>query len=141
MEYLMTYSWAILVVMMVGIALWQLGIFNLGGRSGTTYVGFSRLKPHPPLTRVTIDGDITTVLTNGAGGSITIIDVNGSCTFSSSSETVDIGENFLINGTGCDVSGLQGDLYDVDMIITYNVTAMNLWVVHIEKGSLRGPLE
>jgi len=26
----MTYGWAILVVMIVGIVMWQLGIFNLG---------------------------------------------------------------------------------------------------------------
>ena len=28
MEYLMTYGWAILVVMIVGVVLWQLGVFG-----------------------------------------------------------------------------------------------------------------
>jgi len=28
MEYLMTYGWAILVVIIVGVVLWQMGLFN-----------------------------------------------------------------------------------------------------------------
>ncbi|MCX6694706.1 MAG: hypothetical protein NTU61_00200 [Candidatus Altiarchaeota archaeon] len=45
MEYLMTYGWAILVVMVVGIAMWRLGIFNLGGSGAPTSTGFATLKP------------------------------------------------------------------------------------------------
>jgi hypothetical protein len=45
MEYLMTYGWAILVVMVVGVAMWQLGIFNMGGGSAPTAKGFSVMKP------------------------------------------------------------------------------------------------
>jgi uncharacterized protein (UPF0333 family) len=30
MEYLMTYGWAILVVIIVGIVLWQSGVFGTG---------------------------------------------------------------------------------------------------------------
>jgi hypothetical protein len=45
MEYLMSYGWAILVVMVVGAALWQLGIFNMGGSVPPTSSGFSTVKP------------------------------------------------------------------------------------------------
>jgi hypothetical protein len=45
MEYLMTYGWAILVVMVAGVALWQLGIFNMGGSVLPTANGFNELKP------------------------------------------------------------------------------------------------
>jgi hypothetical protein len=45
MEYLMTYGWAILVIMVVGVAMWQLGIFSLGGASPATSTGFESLKP------------------------------------------------------------------------------------------------
>jgi hypothetical protein len=44
MEYLMTYGWAILVVMIVGIAMWRLGVFNMGSSTPTSS-GFSTLKP------------------------------------------------------------------------------------------------
>jgi len=44
MEYLMTYGWAILAVMVVGLILWQLGIFNLDPESASAS-GFIVLKP------------------------------------------------------------------------------------------------
>lgn len=45
MEYMLTYGWAVLVVMVVGIVMWQIGIFNLGGSTPTTSDGFAQLKP------------------------------------------------------------------------------------------------
>ena len=43
LEYLQTYSWAILVVLIVGVVLWQLGIF--GSHSGSnTSSGFTAMK-------------------------------------------------------------------------------------------------
>jgi len=44
MEYMMTYGWAILAIMVVGAAMWMLGIFN-PGPIGWTSTGFPVLKP------------------------------------------------------------------------------------------------
>jgi hypothetical protein len=44
MEYLMSYSWAILVIMVVGVVMWQLGIFEIGG-DAVTVTGFPSIKP------------------------------------------------------------------------------------------------
>ncbi|MFH1721485.1 MAG: hypothetical protein ABH950_02645 [Candidatus Altiarchaeota archaeon] len=44
MEYLMTYGWAILVVMIVGVVFWELGVFNMG-TSAFTAKGFTTIKP------------------------------------------------------------------------------------------------
>jgi hypothetical protein len=71
MEYILTYAWAILVIMLVGITIWQLGIFNMGSTSETT-TGFSKIKPQLAATGVTADGKFTGVFTNGAGTKITI---------------------------------------------------------------------
>ena len=47
LEYLQTYGWAILVVLIVGVVLWQLGVF--GPHSGVnTSSGFIRLKVFDP---------------------------------------------------------------------------------------------
>jgi hypothetical protein len=43
MEYLMSYSWAILIILVVGVAIWQLGIFTSG--SSLTSTGFEGIKP------------------------------------------------------------------------------------------------
>lgn len=45
MEYLMTYGWAILVVMIVGMVMWRLDIFNIGGSTPPTAKGFGVIKP------------------------------------------------------------------------------------------------
>jgi hypothetical protein len=44
MEYLMSYSWAILVVIAVGFGVWQMGIFDMG-EVATTSSGFQQIKP------------------------------------------------------------------------------------------------
>jgi hypothetical protein len=74
MEYLMTYGWAILVVMIVGVVLWQLNIF--GGNSSANAVGFKLLKPLNPgqLEMSEADG-FSGVFMNGAGGTVTLTDV------------------------------------------------------------------
>ena len=56
MEYLMTYGWAILVVMIVGIVMWQLGIFNMGGTTLTS-TGFAKIKPQLVLLSAGFDAD------------------------------------------------------------------------------------
>lgn len=48
MEYLMSYGWAVLVVLIVGVTMWQLGLFNLGGSNPPTFTGFQALKPLLP---------------------------------------------------------------------------------------------
>ncbi len=45
MEYVMTYGWAIIIVMIVGLALWSLGILNLGKTYPKGFSGFSGVRP------------------------------------------------------------------------------------------------
>ena len=44
MEYLMTYGWAILVVIIVGVVLWQMGIFNPSGGTSPGKLGFGSVE-------------------------------------------------------------------------------------------------
>ncbi|MCX6694679.1 MAG: hypothetical protein NTU61_00065 [Candidatus Altiarchaeota archaeon] len=57
MEYLMTYGWAIMVVMVAGIALWRLGILNVGSSIPTTSEGFQAIKPMLSSCELTGDYD------------------------------------------------------------------------------------
>jgi len=122
MEYLMTYGWAILVVMVVGIAMWQLGLFTFGGATSTTATGFPRLKPQLALISVSPGGAFTGTFTNGAGGPATMISAVGGCSFTVPSGAITAGENFVITGIGCTISGLSGDPYNIEMNITYNIS-------------------
>jgi len=78
MEYLMTYGWAILVVMVVGIAMWRLGIFNMGA-GPMTASGFAKIKPQIAASGFSradpgaaFGATATMVFTNGVGTNIRI---------------------------------------------------------------------
>ncbi len=45
MEYVMSYGWAVLVVLVVGGAMWQLGVLDFGGSVPPTSTGFQAIKP------------------------------------------------------------------------------------------------
>lgn len=141
MEYLMTYSWAILVVMLVGISLWQLGVFDLGASRTSTFTGFATIRPHMGLSGMRSDGTLTIVFLNGGGGTINprevTIDREDGTSCSSGSETITIddeaidvaqsiptGDNFVLRVTGLNAfcQGDVGDPFAVVVAMTYDVT-------------------
>ena len=75
MEYLMTYGWAILVVVIVGIVLVNMGVLDLGGQTVNTQEGFSQVKPLE-WSCDAATGNVQIVATNGAGGRITNADIS-----------------------------------------------------------------
>jgi len=146
MEYLMTYGWAILVVMVVGVVMWQLGIFNIGGVTATTASGFPRLRPQLALMSMNTTGNFTGTFTNGAGGTIVIYNVSGTAGSGSCSSWTGLntpqekGVNFQITGS-CPVTGVSGDPYEIELNVTYNISMAGLMVTHTDSGKIRGPLE
>ncbi len=83
MEYLMSYGWAILVVMAIGGALWQLGVLEVGGSVPATAAGFQALKPLLPTCEMRNTlwwppgnyNGFTCQFVNGAGGEIRLKDL------------------------------------------------------------------
>ncbi len=154
MEYLMTYGWAILVVMIVGIVMWQLGIFNMGSTS-ITATGFSKIKPQLAGTGMRANGDFTGVFINGLGTGINIMSglnsnsinetmTGESCLLVISGATsVAAGDNFVLANAGGDACGTgePGDIYDAIVQIRYSVRVGSLPSNHKETGRLRGPYE
>jgi hypothetical protein len=153
MEYLMTYGWAILVVMVVGIVMWQLGIFNMGGAT-LTATGFAKIKPQLAGSGISRTGNPKLIFTNGVGTQITIvsariIDMNvktRSCPLTSAmfvSKNVAAGENTKLSTalTSCMTPGTPGGVYQASISLNYLVTVGGVTTSHTESGSLRGPLE
>jgi hypothetical protein len=148
MEYLMTYGWAILVVMIVGIVMWQLGIFSMGTTS-LTATGFGKIKPQLAGTGLTNGGVFTGVFTNGVGTGITITSVslnntmtNAICSSTTlpNPATVSTGDNFQINAASCS-GGKAGDVYTIAVSIGYDVSIGGVVTSHTDSGTIRGPLE
>ena len=72
MEYLMTYGWAILIVIIVAAVLFSLGLFNPGTYTTTTAVGFSGFNVPAGGFQLTSAGILTVQIVNGAGATIDI---------------------------------------------------------------------
>lgn len=91
MEYLMTYGWAILVVMIVGVTLWGLGIFGGGPGAVNTASGFSKVKVLEPSIKYEYTEHATDQLkyvlkfslVNGVGSKIKLENITwgGDCEF------------------------------------------------------------
>jgi len=152
MEYLMTYGWAILVVLIVGIVLWQLGIFSGIGGGANRASGFNVLAP----VDKTIYGTGTTVnftLENRAGNAITITAVGTTVTGASSctvyyNATTDltIGTDPVPMSAGqskdveCTVATamLEGDQFAVELDITYEERIAGKVLTKHDGGTIRG---
>ncbi len=148
MEYLMTYGWAILVVMIVGVVLWQLGIFGGGPGAVNTASGFGKIKPMEPSIKYDSSG-LTYSMMNGAGQSIHTVSftsVSGDCSGATMAAgvngagTMGSGEVLMVTGTGCG-SKTAGQSFSTVMTIQYNVTVAGSDVIHAETGTIRGVAE
>jgi hypothetical protein len=165
MEYLMTYGWAILVVMIVGVVLWQLGVFNPGSGQATT-VGFYKIKPLSPgdieQTRATFSG----VFINAVGTSISITDVQlayqnptgAACGTiqvytpgmastpltmpDATGVTVGQGGTFIVNATTCASGGnpLSGSTYSAKLAVSYASEVGGFLRAGVENGTITGPI-
>ena len=74
MEYLMTYGWAILIVIIVAAALYALGIFNPATYTGRIPTGFTTLGT-PSDWDLDSTGDFSVILNNRLADQITVYSV------------------------------------------------------------------
>ena len=146
----MTYGWAILVVMVVGVAMYNLGLFNMGV-SPMSVSGFSKVKPQLSGTGIAADRNFRGIFTNGIGTQINVTRVFLSdsasasrCTMGGASNIVRAGENFLINSTTGDCLAAtvrRGDSYSVTVSVEYIVSLDSITTFHNDSGMMRGAVE
>ncbi len=140
MEYLMTYGWAILIVIIVAAALIALGIFNPA--TGHTAVGFQELGL-PNDWAMASDGSFQIQIQNQLlTGTATHVNVTaeektsgtactGSTTPSDVSLTQGSSQTFTID---CSNLGLaSGDTYSIKVMIDYTTT-----LAHTDSGTVSG---
>jgi hypothetical protein len=137
MEYLMTYGWAILVVLIVGIVVWEMGLFDFESRITPGYSGFSVLVPADwGMSKGAPDCSFSVLFENGAGEEIRSIQVadGSSCTPSS----VGAGGDSLcrISGISC---GSAGKAYNREMSVMYMRSSDNMSFQ--SSGTLWGNIE
>jgi hypothetical protein len=145
MEYLTTYGWAILVVLVVGMVLYQLGVFN---QQGTVIItGFPQLKPVPEA--ISYNGAAGTfeasfINTRGTALQLTAINMSdlittSPCTLTSlQNASVPAGAILRVTGT-CGVKPSK-EAYNINMSVSYNVAMENIFS-HVESGTIQGQTE
>jgi hypothetical protein len=152
LEYMMTYGWAVLVILAVGVVIWQMGILNMGADTTPGQRGFSQITPldwkcatgSSPNT-----GVLTITFTNEAGTMLNISTANATMTAGgsggcASAQGVPVSvlrpaQSTVISFTGCPVTGKKGEYYRADVGIVYVNPSSG--IEHLSYGKLWGPLE
>ena len=132
MEYLMTYGWAILIVIIVGAALYALGIFNPATYTQSTATGFQGFQiPSGGWQFVGSTGMLTLKTKNMAGSNIEITSVQGTyageiATNTTASGTFAPGTEYIIL-VDFAATAATGAAYSIPVSISYTNldTALN----------------
>ncbi len=122
MEYLTTYGWAVLVLLVVGMAFWQMGVFEFGS-IGVGSMGFGQLRPVEYYCKAGPGASDTLVLVvvNGAGATAGGVNASSGDAFAyCSPEAVGIGKTTrcAIEYADCDAER-AGERYEADVSIGY----------------------
>jgi hypothetical protein len=122
LEYLMTYGWALLIIVVVGSALYSLGILNPATYTQSTCTGFQYFQfRDQKITSTTYDLE---VLNGNRDIGINSLDVDGNLltVVNTPAGTHSAGSSFLMTGTGAPTTKATGDSYSVTVTVSYNVT-------------------
>lgn len=155
LEYLMTYGWAILVVIGVGVAMYEMGVLSGAGENiQPGKRGFSQVSPLDWSVVGTGGGAVNIVLTNEAGVRVEVSDVavsiytpgtvDCSTDFSGTPQKLRPGqqESVQLTPTECGGSGFEfptGEYYRANVTITY--TNLGSSLQHNSVGEIFGPVE
>ncbi|RLI92269.1 MAG: hypothetical protein DRO89_02400 [Candidatus Altiarchaeales archaeon] len=104
LEFLLTYGWAILLITVVAILMWQWGLFNPGGQIQPGSSGFWGVVPYEDF-RYTENGTLTIPISNGVGGEVTILEINVTVT----------GYKHQATNPGITISPGRIELWEVDL--------------------------
>jgi len=144
LEFLMTYGWAILVIGVVLVVLWQWGLFTPQGTSKSTYMGFWGVIPvdfayrsngrfNISLQNTIVDGDIniTGINVTADGISMPPDGVN---------KWLAPGEKFSWEKQ-VSASAAKGSTYTILLSVSYWDNRTGPGVVFISSGTLQGTVE
>jgi len=142
MEYLMTYGWAILIVVIVAAALFALGVFNPATYTGTRATGFANLGVPSDWQR-TAAGAFTIVLKNALGQAVTFNQVNATCgpvatpiVVLATTQPLLVGAGGTITYTGSCSSIAAGSSYSTTVSASYTVQGQTL--MRSDTGTVTG---
>ena len=138
LEYLVTYGWAILAIVIIAGVLWYLGVFNPAKFAGEKQCGGFTAFTCQDFT-VSPGGTLTMVLNNKVGGSVTGVDIDGAGTCvptavaANANTTCTSAAAYIIAGT----TGTSFNEKTVNVTYTDSRSA----IAHTDQGFVRGKYE
>jgi len=144
LEYLMTYGWAILVILVVGIALWQMGVFN----PPSTPPGCSGFSQLMPLDSQYISSTKTlkVIVSNEAGTKLQIMNTNATIgTDISTAYNLLPADPKMRPGASTTITydfasaKAKGDYYRANIVLEYTNTLSG--IIHKSSGYCWGTVE
>ena len=134
-EYMTTYGWALLVVIIVGIVIWQLGILDFQSRFTPGSSGFSVLVPLDWEVGSAGGGCTLSVqLYNGAGEEISNAAISGG---SCAPANISTG-GYTICGRSIGGCGDRGSSYEEEVVVTYSAHNQSFQTAGVVWGNVGG---
>jgi hypothetical protein len=130
-EYLMTYGWAILIILIVAGVLAYYGIFAPSSFLGPTARGFGQIQVLNPWTIRASDGQMVLNLGNRVGEAVTIVgatyEISGvqfNSTGVAGTSPLASGDNgaYTFTMDGAPTGAATGDTYSAVTVITYSLS-------------------
>jgi hypothetical protein len=148
LEYMMTYGWAILVILALGVVLWQMGILGMGQDTTPGERGFSQVSPVD--WKLSSNGILSVTVTNEAGLILNVTSANatitaggsGPCTGAVTGAPVSVfrpAQSVSITFSSCPVSDPVGSYYRAEVGIVYENPASG--IEHLSYGKIWGGIE
>ncbi len=146
LEYMMTYGWAILIIVIVAGVLYSFGIFNPSASSGTTITGFSGLGS--VTAQCYANGVLRIQLGNNLGNTVNITKItatdssNGKVTSFSGNSTVDpnpeIAPNSLYIFSLLDICPSAGSRFSISVNVNYTEPGQTFPGPYFSSGTASG---
>jgi len=144
LEYLLTYGWAILIVIIVGASLYSLGVFTPGQWTGKRHTGFSQFRVED--FKLDTDEVLTVVFKNQVGKSVILTNIEATfkgttCSFATGNVTV---SPTLVYTESRDCTTQWGNLEErtsYSIILDFFYVDSDSGLSHTDSGTLFGSIE
>jgi hypothetical protein len=139
LDFLMTYGWALLLIVLVVGALFALGLFDVGSFLGSKASGFAQMSPVG--WRVASTGAMTLMFENHAGTGVNVSSISATLgtenvTYSTPFTVASGARSNTISVGTFTGAGDVGDSYSIEVIISY--TDSSTGFSYVDSGTLTG---
>ena len=147
LEYLLTYGWAILIVIIVGASLYALGVFSPGQWTGKRQTGFAQFRVAD--FSLNEDGNFSIAFQNQLGKTVTLNNIyvyykNVECTLTNGTTAGNIAPNEMYVAWGdCDTTwGVTLTARtSYSLVVDFDYTDPDSGIDHRDSGTLFGAVE